>query len=149
MTTELQELGTNVEGPVKNTYPFSDKCLFFFDPAGNHYAVYTPSAPTKNANGAIGRMAGLKASKDQPALAKQSSARHFASQDPEITDEAYNSFVPLFPRVPYVLEEAVRGTLAATDHPKAATADPNMFFDNRFLQELESSGFVKELYGNK
>jgi hypothetical protein len=44
---------------------------------------------------------------------------------------------------------AVRGTLAATDHPKAATADPKMFFDNRFLQELESSGFVKELYGNK
>ncbi len=39
--------------------------------------------------------------------------------------------------------------LAATDHPKAATADPKMFFDNRFLQELESSGFVKELYGNK
>ena len=32
---------------------------------------------------------------------------------------------------------------------KAATADPKMFFDNRFLQELESSGFVKELYGNK
>lgn len=94
-------------------------------------------------------MAGLKASKDQPALAKQSSARHFGSQDPEIADEAYNSFVPLFPRVPYVLEEAVRGTLAATDHPKAATADPKMFFDNRFLQELESSGFVKELYGNK
>ena len=61
----------------------------------------------------------------------------------------YNSFVPLFPRVPYVLEEAVRGTLAATDHPKAATADPKMFFDNRFLQEFESSGFVKELYGNK
>jgi ABC-type nitrate/sulfonate/bicarbonate transport system substrate-binding protein len=94
-------------------------------------------------------IAGLKASKDQPALAKQSSARHFASQDPEIADEAYNSFVPLFPRVPYVLEEAVRGTLAATDHPKAATADPKMFFDNRSLQELESSGFVKELYGNK
>jgi hypothetical protein len=49
-------------------------------------------------------------------------------------------------RVPAV---AVRGTLAATDHPKAATADPKTFFDNRFLQELESSGFVKELYGNK
>jgi len=30
-----------------------------------------------------------------------------------------------------------------------AAADPKMFFDNRFLHELESSGFVKELYGNK
>ncbi len=59
VTTELQELGTNVEGPVKTTHPFTDKCLFFFDPAGNHYAVYTPSAPTKNANGATGRMTGV------------------------------------------------------------------------------------------
>jgi catechol 2,3-dioxygenase-like lactoylglutathione lyase family enzyme len=59
VTTELQELATNVEGPVKSTYPFTDKCLFFFDPAGNHYAVYTPSAPTKNANGATGRMTGV------------------------------------------------------------------------------------------
>ncbi len=94
-------------------------------------------------------MAGIKASKDQPELAKKSSARHFASQDAEIAEEAYNSFVPLFPRVPYVTDEAVRGTLAATDHPKAAGADPKMFYDNRFLQELEASGFVKELYGTK
>jgi catechol-2,3-dioxygenase len=59
VTTELQALGTVVEGPVRSTYPFTDKCLFFFDPAGNHYAVYTPSAPTKTANGAIGRMTGV------------------------------------------------------------------------------------------
>jgi len=94
-------------------------------------------------------MVGLKASKDQPALAKQASARHFGSADMEIAEEAYNNFVPLFPQVPYVTEEAVRGTLAATDHPKAAGANPKDFFDNRFLQELESSGFVKELYGNR
>lgn len=94
-------------------------------------------------------MVGLKVSKDQPALAKQALARHFGGQDREIVDEAYNSFAPLFPRVPYVIEEAVRGTLAASDHPKAAGADPKMFFDNRFLHELEVSGFVKELYGAK
>jgi hypothetical protein len=28
-------------------------------------------------------------------------------------------------------------------------ANPKDFYDNRFLQELESSGFVKELYGAK
>jgi hypothetical protein len=43
----------------------------------------------------------------------------------------------------------MRSALSVTDHPKAATADPKMFYDNRFLQELESSGFVKELYGSK
>jgi hypothetical protein len=36
--------------------------------------------------------------------------------------------------------------LASPTIPKAATADPKDFFDNGFLKELESSGFVKELY---
>jgi len=36
-----------------------------------------------------------------------------------------------------------------TDHPKAATADPKEFYDNRFLKELESTGFVKELYSGR
>jgi hypothetical protein len=39
--------------------------------------------------------------------------------------------------------------LSVTDHPKAATADPKEFFDNRFLKELEDSGFVQELYAKK
>jgi hypothetical protein len=39
--------------------------------------------------------------------------------------------------------------LSVTDHPKAATADPKEFFDNRFLKELEDSGFVQELYGKR
>ena len=39
--------------------PLPIQCLFFFDPAGNHYAVYTPKAPTQNANGATGRMTGV------------------------------------------------------------------------------------------
>ncbi|HVO95050.1 MAG TPA: ABC transporter substrate-binding protein [Terriglobales bacterium] len=94
-------------------------------------------------------MVGMHASKEQPALAKQALIRHFSGNETEIAEEAYNTFVPLFPRIPYVTDEAVRGTLAATDHPKAAVADPKMFYDNRFLRELESSGFVKELYGTK
>ena len=56
---ELKELDTGFEGPLKNAYPCAEQCLFFFDPAGNHYAVYTPSAPTKNVNDAIGRMTGV------------------------------------------------------------------------------------------
>jgi NitT/TauT family transport system substrate-binding protein len=94
-------------------------------------------------------IAGIKVTKDQPAVAKQALARYFGAKDAEIVDEAYQSFAPLFPRVPYATEEGIRAVLADTDHPKAATADPKMFFDNRFLQELESTGFVKELYGSR
>ena len=37
------------------------------------------------------------------------------------------------------------GALAATDHSKAATADPKAFFDNHFLKELEDNGFTRSM----
>jgi hypothetical protein len=63
-------------------------------------------------------------------------------------DDAY-SLAPLFLKVPYMPEEAIRTVLALSDHPKAASADPKEFFDNRLLKELEDSGFVKELYSKR
>jgi len=91
-------------------------------------------------------IAGLRMSIEQPDLSKRAIGKNLASKDQEIIDEAYKSFAALFPRVPYVTDEAIRAALSVTDHPKAAGANPKDFFDNRFLQELESSGFVKELY---
>ena len=60
-------------------------------------------------------------------------------------DEAYQSFRGIFPKVPYITEDNIRAVLNVADHPKAATADPKEFFDNRFLKEIEDSGFVQEL----
>lgn len=94
-------------------------------------------------------LAGLAIAIQQPDISKRSTARYLATKDPEIIDEAYKSFAPLFPRVPYVTDEAMRSALSVTDHPKAASTDPKTLYDNRFLQELESSGFVRELYGSK
>src|SRR5215207_6156884 len=39
---DLKQLGVNCTGPVKDSHPFAKETLFFTDPAGNHYAVYTP-----------------------------------------------------------------------------------------------------------
>ena len=94
-------------------------------------------------------LAGLKVAIEQPEASKRAAARYLATRDQEIIDEAYKGFAPLFPKVPYVTDEAIRSALAVTDHPKASAANPKDFYDNRFLQELESSGFVKELYGTK
>ena len=91
-------------------------------------------------------LAGLRVAIEQPDLSKRAAAKYLATKDQEIVDEAYRGFAPLFPKVPYVTDEAIRSAIAVTDHPKAATADPKMLYDNRFLQELESSGFVKDLY---
>jgi len=94
-------------------------------------------------------LVGLKVAIEQPDVSKRAVARHLATKDQEIVDEAYRSFAPLFPKVPYVTDEAISAALSVTDHPKAASANPKDFYDNRFLQELESTGFVKELYGGR
>ena len=94
-------------------------------------------------------VAGLKIAIEQPDVSKRAAARDLATKDQEIIDEAYKGFAPLFPKIPYVTYEAIRSALSVTDHPKASSANPKDFYDNRFLQELESSGFVKELYAAK
>lgn len=94
-------------------------------------------------------LAGLRVAIEQPELSKRAAGRYLATKDPEIIEEAYKAFAPLFPKVPYVTDEAIRSALSVTDHPKAASADPKMLYDNRFLQEMETTGFVKELYSGR
>ena len=94
-------------------------------------------------------LAGTKVAIEQPEAAKRALGHYLATKDPEIIEEAYRSFTPLFPKVPYVTEEAIRAAFSVADHPKAAGADPKDLFDNRFLKELESAGFVKELYSGR
>lgn len=94
-------------------------------------------------------LAALRIVHEQPDIAKRALGRYLATKDPEIVEEAYRTFAPLFPKVPYVTEEAIRAALSVTDHAKAGSADPKDFFDNRFLNELEGTGFVKDLYSGR
>jgi len=41
---ELNQLGVAFDGPVRDANSFVRQSLFFTDPAGNHYSVYTPTA---------------------------------------------------------------------------------------------------------
>jgi catechol 2,3-dioxygenase-like lactoylglutathione lyase family enzyme len=56
---DLDELGIKYDGPVKNSHPFAEQSLFFTDPAGNHYAVYTPNDPAHHSPYAFGRITGV------------------------------------------------------------------------------------------
>ena len=55
----------------------------------------------------------------------------------------------VYPKIPYTTEDQVRSILAVADHPRATGADPKDFFDNRWLKEVEDSGFINELYGRR
>ena len=94
-------------------------------------------------------IAAIKVVNEDADVSKRALAKYLATTDGPIIEEAYQAYRGIYPKVPYMTEEQIVSILAVADHPKAAGADPKEFFDNRFIKELEESGFVKELYGQK
>jgi len=68
--------------------------------------------------------------------------------DPEGLERAYREYNAAFPEIPYPTVEGVKTLLddMAPRTPKAASADPKSFVDMSFVQELEASGFIRQLY---
>jgi NitT/TauT family transport system substrate-binding protein len=62
-------------------------------------------------------------------------------------EEGYEYYVDLMPQMPYPSPQGVRAVLQflAPKQPKAATANPEEFYDTSYLKKIESSGFVKSL----
>lgn len=68
--------------------------------------------------------------------------------DPEGLERAYRAYTAVFPENLLPTPDGVKTMLddLAPRNPKAAAADPKSFVDMSFAQELESSGFIKQLY---
>jgi len=94
-------------------------------------------------------IAAIKIANEDAETSKRALARYLVTNDSAILDEAYQTFRGIFPRAPYVTEDYIKSVIAVSDNPKAAGADPKEFFDNRFIKELEDTGFIKELYGQR
>ena len=90
-------------------------------------------------------IAAIKVVNEDADVSKRALAKYLATTDGPIIEEAYQAYRGIFPKVPYMTEDQIVSILAVADHPKAATADPKVFFDNRFIKEVEDTGFVKEL----
>jgi catechol 2,3-dioxygenase-like lactoylglutathione lyase family enzyme len=56
VASELNKLGFSFEEPAKNSLPFANRALFFADPAGNHYAIYTSQTTLANSGTHSDRM---------------------------------------------------------------------------------------------
>ncbi len=85
---------------------------------------------------------------DKP-FAQKILAKYTKIEDPEIIEEAYRIFaLNYLPEIPYPSEAAVRQRLAdfAANDERARSANPKDFIDNRWVQELERSGFIAKLY---
>ena len=67
--------------------------------------------------------------------------------DPEGLERTYKNYTAVLLDVPYADPAGIKTLLddMAPKNPKAAAADPKSFVDASFVQEMESSGFIKQL----
>lgn len=84
-------------------------------------------------------------------LAMRIFGKYTRTADKEIQEAAYNTYLEKTDKIPYIKPSAVKLAidLLAENDPKFRNAKPEDFIDNSIVQELEDSGFVKELYGRK
>lgn len=91
---------------------------------------------------------GIHYTKTQKEGTKAIMAKNLKMTDPEGLERAYKTYSTVFPELPYPYPEGVKTLLddMAPQNPKAAVADSRTFVDMSFVRELESSGFIKQLY---
>src|SRR5215468_487547 len=68
--------------------------------------------------------------------------------DPEGLERTYKNYTSVLLDVPYPDPAGIKTLLddMAPKNPKAGAADPKSFVDQSFVQEMETSGFIKQLY---
>lgn len=76
-------------------------------------------------------------------------AEYSGIKDRSVAEETYDTTQPGMPKVPYPVTRALGVALKVMSKtlPEAEKADPKMFVDDRYVRELEQSGFINSLYG--
>jgi NitT/TauT family transport system substrate-binding protein len=75
-------------------------------------------------------------------------SKYLKLNDPEGLERAAKAYATIFPEATSPSPEGVKTLLddMAPKIPKAKSADPKQFVDTSFVQEMESTGFVRQLY---
>ena len=96
-------------------------------------------------------VAGMHRYKTDRALAMEIQQEYSGFRDQQIAEETYAATEPGFPRAPYPVTsglQVVLDTLARTNR-RAAETDVASLVDDSFVRELDESGYVARLYGEK
>lgn len=76
-------------------------------------------------------------------------SKYMRTTDADILNASYDQYVGrVIPRVPYVSEKGLQAVIdfIRQRNPQAANVKPQDVMDNRFIKELDDSGFIKALY---
>ncbi len=84
-----------------------------------------------------------------PEGSKRAIKKYVRAEDAKTLDAVYQYAVDYIDRIPYNTREGIQEVLnlTATRNPKAKDAKPEAFYDDRFVKELDTSGFYKQLWG--
>ncbi|HUK40397.1 MAG TPA: ABC transporter substrate-binding protein [Candidatus Acidoferrales bacterium] len=84
-----------------------------------------------------------------PALSRRAIQRYTRATDPQVVEAVYRYALDYVEKIPYNTREGIQEILnqLSVTNPKAKTARPETFYDDRFVKELETSGFYKQLWG--
>jgi NitT/TauT family transport system substrate-binding protein len=118
------------------------------------YTYVTVSAPFLEKNSQVirpflaGAAEGIRRFKSDKAFAKLQIAKYLRISDDKVLEDTHALFADLFERTPYIKREGVASLaqILAENDPKLAAIKVDSIIDDRFIRELESSGFLKNLY---
>ena len=81
-------------------------------------------------------------------LSRRAIAKYGRANDAKTIDAVYKYAVDYVDKIPYNSREGIQEVLkqAAERNPKAKEAKPEAFYDDRFVKELDSQGFYKQLW---
>jgi NitT/TauT family transport system substrate-binding protein len=84
-----------------------------------------------------------------PEGSKRAIKKYVRAEDARTLDAVYQYAVDYVDKIPYNTREGIQEVLnlTATRNPKAKDAKPEAFYDDRFVKELDTSGFYKQLWG--
>ncbi len=92
---------------------------------------------------------GIARWKKDPPFAKDVIKKYLKNDDQQFIDLGFSAYVEAFPETPYPTEPGMRRIIeqVTTQNAKAKDLKPAAMIDRSFVQELETSGFIKQIYG--
>ena len=87
----------------------------------------------------------MKIVREKPEVVTASLMKHLRIPQ-AVARVAYRSFANVWEEVPYVRADSVQAILDFLPKEQVRDVTPEKYIDNSLVKELESSGFIKNLY---
>jgi NitT/TauT family transport system substrate-binding protein len=96
-----------------------------------------------------GYLEGLALCRKDQEYAMRVIGKYSQLHDRDILLESYRTSIPHIPERPYVNRDIIIAALKLSKRETARTAEPEKFYDNSIVKELDASGFIPSLFGKK